>query len=106
MARRADSAVVTIAGPADIKTAGKLHRQLLNALQKHAAVEIDVAKTTEFDLTFVQLMESARRFAAAEGKSLCLSAPATGSLAEILARGGFLKEASNAEFWLRKVGER
>lgn len=100
MAKRFDPAIVTIAGTADIKTAAKLHKQLLLAFRKNGSVELDISKATDFDLTFVQSVEAARRFAATQKRSFSLSAPAPGVLEQILWRGGFLSNADDSSFWL------
>ncbi|WP_297509132.1 STAS domain-containing protein [uncultured Caulobacter sp.] len=65
-------------------------------------VEIDVDELGEADLTFVQLLESARRAAAEEGRRLDLSRPAHGALLQVLQRGGFLdpEDRDRSEFWL------
>lgn len=100
MAKRIDSATVGVTGAADIKTVNKLHKQLLLALKKNSTIELNVAKAAEFDLAFVQLIESARR--SADGKAIRLSEPASGALLEILKRGGFLAGAADNAFWLQQ----
>ena len=95
---------VDIAGAADIQTIAGLHQQLLQALQHQGGVKLTVSADTNVDLTFVQLVESARRFAAAGGKTLALSAPAPAGLHDILKRGGFLTAAADRMFWLHQAG--
>lgn len=67
-----------------------------------------VADDAAVDLTFVQLMESARRTARDGGRSFSLAAPATGPLLETLERGGFLAgdDTARREFWLMGSGNR
>lgn len=64
---------------------------------------LDVAALTDVDLTFVQLIEVARRQAAADGRTMTLRAPAGGPVLEVLQRGGFLDDAGSdrATFWLQ-----
>lgn len=52
----------------------------------------------------MQLVESARLHAGANGKSLSMSRPASGVLLDVLERGGFIETASeeDALFWLHK----
>lgn len=60
----------------------------------------DVAEDAVIDLTFIQLLESARRTARETGVAFGLAAPATGALRETLERGGFLVAADDQDFWL------
>lgn len=68
---------------------------------------VDVDAVTETDLTFVQLMESARRKAGETGCSLTLRHPAAGPLLEVLQRGGFLGDGNTdrATFWLQGAAQ-
>ncbi|WFS03605.1 hypothetical protein [Rhizobium tumorigenes] len=58
----------------------------------------------EADLSFVQLIESARMDARAAGKRMRLASPATGSVLKVLKRGGFTdaQSAEDAQFWLHQ----
>jgi hypothetical protein len=104
MAKRIDPATVAIVGDAGIKSVGKIHKQFQLALKKNGSIELDLDKATDFDLAFVQLVESARRTATTEGKTVSLSAPVRGGLLEILKRGGFLADAAGSGFWLANAG--
>ncbi len=66
-------------------------------------VTIDVSALSEVDLTFVQLIESARRAAGERGRAIRLSQPAQGALLQVLQRGGFLDLADpeRSDFWLQ-----
>jgi anti-anti-sigma regulatory factor len=66
-----------------------------------AGLEIDLAEVTDIDLTFVQMIESARRGAAETGTALRLAAPASGFVLETLQRGGFLSDPPDERtlFW-------
>jgi len=70
-------------------------------------VTVDVQDLTETDLTFVQLLESARRKASENGGRLSLNTPAAGSLLEVLQRGGFLDDETSdrAKFWLQGTAQ-
>jgi ABC-type transporter Mla MlaB component len=104
MAKEAQPAVVGIAGPADIRTIAECHGRLLEAMNRNRAVRVDLAQLAEADLTFVQLIESARRFAICAGMTISLSASAGTDLCEILQRGGFLGAAESRAFWLHERG--
>lgn len=81
---------------------------MVDALKDHADVTAKIAADAVVDLTFVQLLESARRSAAETGKSFALAAPASGGLLETLERGGFLSggDAARRQFWLMESGDR
>lgn len=64
---------------------------------------IDVSSLSEVDITFVQLIESARCAAAERGRMLRLRTPAQGALLQVLQRGGFLdpEDQERSDFWLQ-----
>jgi hypothetical protein len=105
LAKHTKATTIDIASPADVRTIADVHRELLQALQRNGAVQLRVDADADIDLTFVQLVESARRFAAAEGKAVTMSAPAAAGLRDILQRGGFLTAVVDRTFWLHQAGE-
>jgi ABC-type transporter Mla MlaB component len=105
MAVQTDPTVVGVSGPADIRTIAEIHKELLQALQRDGEVSLDLSGGAEVDLTFVQLVESARHFTAAVGKAIKLTTPASEALREILQRGGFLSAEADRAFWLHVTGE-
>lgn len=76
----------------------------MTALSGTKPVVIDFAGEPEVDLSFIQLVESARLYAGAHGKALTLAQPASGSLLDVLERAGFIETASHEDalFWLHK----
>lgn len=68
---------------------------------------MDIAGVGEVDLTFVQLLESARRKAAETGRDLTLRQSAGGAVLEVLQRGGFLDDETSerANFWLQGTAQ-
>ncbi|MBU4435619.1 MAG: STAS domain-containing protein [Alphaproteobacteria bacterium] len=82
----------------------KAYLELSAAFLQEKPVILDISGVTETDLTFVQMIESARRQAAASGRDLVLSRPAEGAVLEVLRRGGFLDDdvCNRAEFWLQE----
>ena len=98
---RKDSFPVEFSGELTIRSIGEAHQRLSEALAEHGSVVARVAQDAVIDLTFVQLIESARRSAQADGRAFAMAAPAEGSLRETLQRGGFLGEAAGREFWLQ-----
>jgi hypothetical protein len=95
--------ILEVAGPTDIRAISECHAKLLRALQRHKSIQIDLTQSTEPDLTLVQLIESARRYGVATGRTIALAQPVDGVLREILVRGGFLSAAQDREFWLHET---
>lgn len=87
-----------------IANAATLHKLLLDELEARASVVIDLPETAEVDLSFVQLIESARLSAALEGKAIVTSAPAGPGLRSILERAGFTAVMSpeSRAFWFHE----
>ena len=100
----ANSTVLNLDKTTIIRNISDLLPEISAALQDSQPVAIKLAEGVEVDLSFVQLVESARLFARMHGKSLCLAQPATGALLDVLERGGFIESASeeDAQFWLHK----
>lgn len=92
---------IEIAGAADIRTVSTIHARLLEALTSSDKAVVDLKNVDELDVSLLQLIESARRYAAATSKTLTLSRPAQGELREYLLRGGFLSRKADREFWLQ-----
>lgn len=97
---------IEFVGELTIKTVAVAHQRLIEALGASPDVKADVAEDAIVDLTFVQLVESARRTAREAGCAFALSAPAAGQLRETLERGGFLAAPDDQEFWLMKSEDR
>lgn len=106
-AKLKEPAVCSVEMPAElnIRTITDAHAQLSDALKSGAPIVVTVPADATVDLTFVQLMEAARRSAGDHGGQLSLSRPADGGLLETLRRGGFLQAADSRRFWLMDSGE-
>lgn len=100
------SAIVDVAGATNIQAVTQAHQKLVQGLQQSSAVELHLDSSSEVDLTCVQLVESARQYAAVESKRLVLSAPAEAGLRDVLQRGGFLETAADRAFWLHEAGDK
>jgi hypothetical protein len=103
VSKRKKPTIVEVAGPANIHTVTEIHGKLQQGLQESGAVELRVDRAADVDLTFVQLVESARSYATAESKVMALSAPAGADLRDVLQRGGFLAAAGDRAFWLHEA---
>lgn len=88
---------------ANIRAIEGIRTMLLEAFQLHEDLEIDVSQIADADLSFLQLIEAARKFAASAGKRILLNTPATPVLAALLERAGMLADASSdtRDFWLK-----
>lgn len=95
---------VELSAELNIRTISEAHAQLCEALKSEAPIVVTVPPDAVADLTFVQLMEAARRSCGEGGGQLSLSRPADGGLLETLRRGGFLEAADSRRFWLMDVG--
>jgi hypothetical protein len=102
---RSEPLVVDLAGELTIRTIAEAHARLLAALETHSAVTARVDAEATVDLTFIQLIESARHTARAAEASFSLAAPAQGGLLEALHRGGFTQTADQRAFWLEQSGD-
>jgi anti-anti-sigma regulatory factor len=98
-----DSSIVRFSGSLNVSNISDAHDILLEALEQNDSLAIDIDGLEEADLTFVQLIESARRSAAEAECSIVLRQPAQGAVLQVLQRGGFLdpEDRDRANFWLQ-----
>lgn len=92
---------IAFEGDLTIRGVAAAHGQMVEALAASGEVIAQIDPEASVDLTFVQLMESARRAASEAGGALDLAQPATGGLLETLQRGGFLADPERRQFWLK-----
>lgn len=99
-----DSIVVKLEDATNIRNISRFYPEILAALSGTKPLVLDLSGEPEVDLSFIQLVESARVYADRHGKALTLSQPAGGSLLNVLERAGFIENASHedAQFWLHK----
>ncbi|MCJ7997820.1 STAS domain-containing protein [Rhizobium cremeum] len=95
-------AILKLDGPCTIRNATVLHKELLDFIGENESISLDIAGDADFDASFVQLIESARRYATGRGKSLTLNHPASGRLLDVLQRVGLVDASKSAtsDFWL------
>ncbi len=98
-----ECAEMVLSGDLTIKGIEAIHAQLLAEMQLHSNIILNITDVVEADLTFVQLVESARSTAARNGGRLTLRAPVAATLRAVLERGGFLDPAdpTRTQFWLQ-----
>ncbi|MBB1250592.1 MULTISPECIES: STAS domain-containing protein [unclassified Rhizobium] len=89
---------------ANIRNIRDIHAELLDYSSSSTQIEIDLGNCEDIDLSFLQLIESVRKSAAAGGKPVTLSRPANAAVKTALKRAGFLDVLSteDAKFWLHE----
>ena len=100
-----DTTVLTVTGDLTIRGVSALHEQFSDSLRDYSEVKVSIADHSAVDLTFIQLVESARRTARETDRTFSLADPASGPLLDALRRGGFLRSGDQREFWLQDLGE-
>ena len=95
--------LISFVGDVTVSNIVQAHEELGAVLRQDGSVVVDIDGVNEIDLTFVQLLESARLKAAETGRDLTLHHPAGGAVLEVLQRGGFLDDetSDSARFWLQ-----
>lgn len=102
---RSKPTTVGVSNLADIQSIGQIHEDLTKAFAKGGDVRLTLDAVAEADLTFVQLVESARRFATSQGRSFAVT-PAPDTLRDLLDRGGFVARPEDRSFWLGNTGDK
>jgi DNA-binding transcriptional ArsR family regulator len=88
-----------------VRLAKQIRARIIEALGQFPSVTIDCSGATEVDLSFIQLILSARKSASASAKTLSLAQPADGALLEALRQAGLVAPAerepvADQTFWL------
>lgn len=78
--------------------------QIRTSLDNNGRVVIDVPPQASIDLSFLQLMDAARKQAEASGKIFTLARPIDDSVKAVLERAGYLpfEHAEDSQFWFHK----
>jgi hypothetical protein len=81
-----------------------IKEEIVSALENNSSVSLDIEQNAQVDLSFVQLVTSARCYADTHSKGLMLTQPAQGDFLDVLKRGGFIDDISPeaAKFWLHQ----
>lgn len=84
-----------------IRHAAEVMGLIADSLVEGSEMSLAVNPDAAIDLSFVQLLASARRHASDAGGAITLAEPAGPKLREILQRGGFIEGASpeDLKFW-------
>lgn len=94
--------MLTMPQSLSIRSIASAHGLLLEAFGKTDTLVVEIPADADADLSFVQLMEASRKFAAQNRKTITLKDPADGQVLQTLRRGGFLSRMDDAsrQFWL------
>jgi ABC-type transporter Mla MlaB component len=92
---------VSLSKTSILQAAGKNRAAVLDALRDGPATEIDCSGVIEADLSVLQLLAAARKFADREGKSIIVQEPVSVELGALAQRAGFSGSAEQAwnAFW-------
>ena len=87
-----------------VRAAVDVRDLVLQALETHPAVELQIPEQASIDLSFIQIVEAARLYSHNASKSLSLSRPADGALLAVLERGGIVDGMTphDKQFWLHQ----
>ncbi len=101
------SARVSLPPSLTVRDAANIHARLVEAVRDRPSIVVDASAAIEIDLSFLQLVISARKSALASGKALSVVPPADGRLADMLRRAGLIGAADTAlppdqRFWLHE----
>ena len=104
---RVDDITLSFADSVTISGIGQARDEISAAFADGRAIVLDVDDVTETDLSFIQLIESARRKAGETGCGFTLRHPAAGAVLEVLQRGGFLGDdlSDRDTFWLQGAAQ-
>lgn len=78
-----------LSGDLSLRNISELHTRLLQALAEHQSVELDTAAVESIDVGTVQLLVSAAKTAAADGRTVSMAAGAATPMGRALLRAGF-----------------
>ncbi len=81
-----------------------IHSNIFSVLQNNDRIILDIPENAEADLSSVQLIEAARRYAYANDKTISLASPASGQILKVLQRAGFVEafDSEDTKFWLHE----
>ncbi|RQD67488.1 MAG: STAS domain-containing protein [Desulfonatronovibrio sp. MSAO_Bac4] len=91
-------AVMNLQGNLNVEHASELHRMILETLQKHEVVQIDMSNVESVDLTFLQLVCALYKEAVRGGKRLIFE-PIPHRIVKKAEKMGFTEEYTGGYFW-------
>ena len=96
---------VLLSGALTVREIKVIHARVAAALHQYPAVTLDCSNASAVDLSFIQLVLSARKSAEGAGKKLALAQGAQGALRNALLQAGMIAQDDDApapgqEFWV------
>lgn len=94
---------VVLGGALTVREIKPVHARIAAALRQYATVTLDCSGASAVDLSFIQLVLSARKSAQAAGKTLALAQAAQGPLRAALLQAGMISDeapAPDQAFWV------
>jgi hypothetical protein len=97
---------VVFNGALTVREIKVIHARIAAALHQYPAVTLDCSNATAVDLSFIQLVLSARKSAQGAGKTLALAHGPQGALRNALMQAGMIAQGDDApvpgqEFWIQ-----
>ncbi len=101
MSNQSGPASVAISGLLTIRGIAQGKEKIWASFADRQDIELDIASDSDADISGIQLILSALLYARSAGKRLSLSAPVSGSVLDVLERGGFIEKMSfeDRQFW-------
>lgn len=102
MTEKQESEYLALSGRLSIAAVSEIHARLQGALEAHSHLILDISEVSEVDLSFVQVVEAARKSAAQKGGGVSLARCPDEALRTVLTNGGFLSgnDAERLAFWV------
>ncbi len=102
MSDKVATATVALSGFLTIRSVANGREAIMRALAGGEDISLDVSSDSAVDIAGIQLIQSALLQSRSAAKRVCLAAPASGAMLDILSRGGFLDGMSHEDrqFWL------
>lgn len=94
---------VVLGGALTVREIKVIHARIAAALRQYPAVTLDCGGASAVDLSFIQLVLSARRSAQAAGKTVALAQGAQGALRAALMQAGMISDEApvpDQAFWV------
>ncbi|HWR72770.1 MAG TPA: STAS domain-containing protein [Nitrospirota bacterium] len=83
---------LVISGSLTVDNAGRLRKALLDSIERHEDVGLDIAEDAVLDLSFLQLLCSAHRTAVAAKKSFKIRGTACLNMVKAVGESGYLRK--------------
>jgi anti-anti-sigma regulatory factor len=91
--------VVVVHSSITVRSAADFRDHLMSVFEGDDDIVLDLDGLAELDLSFVQIVEAARKKLPGPGRDIRLLQPAHGPVAALLARAGFATDPDAIAFW-------